>query len=394
MTLEFPLDQTPTAVSMAYRPWSTQSLKLQVTTNTPLNAALRLRSGRIRPEDAAQKIIRGFADDSDAFIVSWGGGHEPGPCVIAEDFLAAFEKCVPLKPGQTSTIFFNLSHVGPDLPETAVLHFEAYNETDNQVISTLTINLQKPPDYKADAIQFQEATPGLWQPMGKSVAQYGPRWWPVPVQYETAPDLPLVIQQDQSTLLVKWNNKIVATIKDTSNPSLVENHPEALSFELFKFDEWHVALRIWFFWLDLNISGGLNKHEVPDAERFDLLIRQRDGVVTLACTDLHWRETWGRVVGEPLRATVGLNRETVLELAKEKLGGLWGTWRREKKLEHKRPYNPIEYIGRMAETLAKPEGDTVRGKGNEAHLPAMHNVEQVVEPGKPPRMTSSDVRLG
>jgi hypothetical protein len=158
-----------------------------------------------------------------------------------------------------------------------------------------------------------------------------------------------------------------------------------------------VALRIWFFWLDKNIGKAffVGRHEVPDAERFDMLIRRQDGATTLACTDLHWRETWGRVTrGEPLKATLGLSREAKIKLAEGAMSKMWRVWQRAEDVDHKRPYNPLPYIERMAATLGQEAVGTVRAKGTEAHLPALQNVETTDEDGRPPRMTSSDVRLG
>ncbi|MCZ7669031.1 MAG: hypothetical protein M5U34_18485 [Chloroflexi bacterium] len=63
----------------------------------------------------------------------------------------------------------------------------------------------------------------------------------------------------------------------------------------------------------------MGRHEVPDAERFDLLLRPGDGLVTLACTDLHWREMWGQTIAPPLEATVGLNWRQKAVLGKEKI---------------------------------------------------------------------------
>jgi hypothetical protein len=91
---------------------------------------------------------------------------------------------------------------------------------------------------------------------------------------------------------------------------------------------------------------------------------------------------------------LGLGLETTLELAKEQMTKLWAVWKREEKKDHPRPYNPITYIERMAESLGKEEAGTVRAKGSEAHLPALHNVSQTDDGSRPPRMTSSDVRLG
>ena len=393
--VDFPLDTPSQPISLVYRPWSTRALRLTMSTQKAM-PPLRIRPSHIRPEEREQRLFRAFAADSDAIMITWGGGHESGPCIKAEDFLGAFEKCAPLLPGDEAIAFFNVSHLGPDVPNMATIEFEAFIEETGEVVAKRTVQLQKPADYRTEAVQMKATEPGRWRPVGRFLPLYEPRWWLQPIAYQAAESWPLQIQQANNSLVVQWNDNVIATIEDTSTPSLLTT-PEMLSFELFDFDEWHVALRIWFFWLDAALGEDVvaPQHEVPDAERFDLLIRKADGGVSLACTDLHWRETWGIVTpDEALRASIGLNKDVVLKLAQEQLGKLWDTWRREEAAEHKRPYNPHTYIQRLAASIGQNKAGTVRGKGLEAHLPALHNVTQIVEDGKPPRMVSSDVRLG
>ncbi|MCB8944585.1 MAG: hypothetical protein H6658_12615 [Ardenticatenaceae bacterium] len=392
--IPFQLDKPGSGASIEYRPWGTSTLKVQVTTQTAM-PPLRIRPQQVNLSETACGLFRAFADDSQSFIVSWGGGNEPGPCTKAEDYLMAFEKCVDLLPGDNSVVFFNVSHVGPDVPETAVITLQAYNETSGDVVASLPIQIKRVATYHEDAVQLVAAEPGLWRPQGSRLPTYDPRWWPRPVNYVPAGDLPLTIRKGSNELLVQWQGRNAATVTDHTQPTILDLGD--ISYELFQFDEWHVALRIWFFWLDKNIGKTffVGRHEVPDAERFDMLIRRKDGATTLACTDLHWRETWGQVKrGEPLAATLGLSTDTKIKLAKEALGKVWQVWRRDEAVDHKRPYDPLTYIERMAATLGQESVGNVRAKGTEAHLPALVNVETSDQPGRPPRMTSSDVRLG
>ncbi len=390
-SLNFQLDQPNQGATYTYRPWGTSTLKIQVSTSSTM-PPLRIRPKNRHSAEAEAGLFRGFADDSDAFVVSWGGGNEPGPCTKAEDLLVAFEKCVELTPEDSSVIFFNLRHVGPDVPESVTLTLQAYDEESGGVKATFPITVNRAPAYHEDAVQLAETAKGVWEPQGKSLPTYDPRWWPQAVEYVPVGELPLTIQHSSDRLHIHWDNKVAAVITDHTEPSILDLGD--ISFELFQFDEWHIALRIWFFWLDKNIGKDffVGRHEVPDAERFDLLIRRNDGATTLACTDLHWRETWGQVKkGEPLEATLGLSAETKIKLAKEAWGKLF---KRDEEVDHKRPYSPLKYIHRLAETLGKEAVSSVRAKGAEAHLPALQNVETNDRPDRPPRMTSSDVRLG
>jgi hypothetical protein len=210
--------------------------------------------------------------------------------------------------------------------------------------------------------------------------------------------MPLVLRIDNGKLLIHWNDeeKVIAFIEDHTDPSVLLL-AETLAFELFAFDEWSVCLRVWFFWVDKYIGGSffVGRHEIPDAERFDMIIRRKDGRVILAGTDLHWREVWFRVTPKKiLRATVGIPKEAIIDMAKQKWSETWndiwvGPTNHFQKGEEKEPFNnPIDpYIRRLA---AREATVTLKARGTQAHVPMLHNVEQ----RRPPRMTSSDVRLG
>ncbi len=385
----FTLDGQPEPARLTIRPWGTRTLKVRLTTNTAV-PPLRIRPKGMRPEDTQKGIFRAFADDSHAFEISWGGGHETGPCLRPEDFLMAFEKCAPLSAGDTSIIFFNVRHTGPDIPETAVLTLEAFDEESGDIFATLPVHLNPPPDMPSNPVRIVAAGEGQWRVQGNALPQYDPRWWPRPIAYlPTNAELPLGIVHETNQLRIIWNGKETAVITDHTTPSILDR--QAISFELFHFDQWHVALRVWFFWLDKNIGDGffIGRHEVPDAERFDFLIRRSDGKTTLACTDLHWREIWGQAEATPVQATIGIGRETRKKLIEEKLGKLF---QKRTAHDHQGVYDPTRYIERLATRLGQSPDLTVRAKGTEAHLPMLHNVSQTNE--TPSRMTSSDVRLG
>ncbi|MCP4424747.1 MAG: hypothetical protein GY803_09660 [Chloroflexi bacterium] len=386
--ISFPLDQNLDAATLTYRPWGTRSLKLVVSASSP-TPALRIRPSAIRQSEVQSGIFRAYADDSDAFVVSWGGGHEPGPCLKSKDVLKAFETCTEMEPGDKSVIFFNVTHTGPDIPDAATVTIEAYNEDNKAVFASLPVRLEKPADYPETAVKIAANAPGQWQPQGDILPTYDPRWWPEEFSYVPTGELPLAIVRQDTTLSIQWQGKEVATITDDTKPTILDNR--GVMFDLFQFDEWHVALRAWFFWLDANVGGGffIGRHEVPDAERFDMLIRRADGRVTLACTDLHWREVWGEIEGAPMRATLGLGREAKLKLAKEEMGKLFDFREDDDHDDDSEVNNPnADWIPR----IAKMHGMmlTPKKKGTEAHLPMIHNLTQ----SNPDKFNSSDVRRG
>ncbi len=393
---------------LIYRPWGTRTVKLKVTARTDM-PKLWIRPQRTLPEEAALGIYRAYADDSSAFHITWGGGHECGPCVKAKDVLSAFETPAPLKADDSSYLYFNLTHAGTYLPSSATVTLRAfeYVDSDRRAIeqdrARLCLRVLPPPDLPP-VEEIIRIVPGkqdnTWVVSpGRCLPAYDSRWWPsLQVAYEPGEPLPLTLRIGKGALLIEWGEpgNTIAVIDDYSDPSVLLL-AETLSFELFAFDQWSVALRVWFFWVDKYVGGGffVGRHEVPDAERFDMIIRRRDGRVLLAGTDLHWREVWARVLPtRTLRATLGMSRETATKLAKEKWSETWSEiWARtlnraERSADTEHPSNPVDpYIRRLAEREATV---TVKAGGTEAHIPTLHNVEQ----RRPAAMTSSDVRLG
>jgi hypothetical protein len=309
----------------------------------------------------------------------------------------------------TSYLFFTLTHTGSLLPPAASITFRAFECLDlngksvEEDRAKLCVPIQPPPDLPPikEIIRIIPGKPAhTWvASAGSYLPAYDSRWWPSPeVIYESSERPPIVVRMENGKLVIEWgeHEETVALIEDYTNPSALLL-AETVAFELFAFDQWSVALRVWFFWTDKYHGGGffVGRHEVPDVERFDMIIRRKDGRVLLAGTDLHWREVWARVLPTKiLRATLGMPRDTAIKLAKEKWNETWNEiWvralhRTEQNAEPVLPSNPVEpYIRRLAEREATV---TVKAGGTEAHVPTLHNVEQ----RRPTAMTSSDVRLG
>jgi hypothetical protein len=424
--LDFQLDQPQNNGRLTYRPFGITTLKLKITSQTKDQPALRLRVRRQTTADLNHGTFRGYPDDTDALMVSWGGGHEPGPCVKPKDFLHFREDPVPLPQGEESYIYFNLTHIKPDdLPETAVLTLEAYNPDNNTVTSTLTITLHKPTPIP-NALRLVQPIPGQsdgWHIQdGSHLQNYDPRWWPEGVTYTAdSQPLPLIIRRTDNRLDLYWAQTAdpFAIVTDNTDPSLLapgqhqRQYQNAVLFDLFNFDNNHIALRIWFYWLNKQIGGKnfIGRHEVPDAERFDFIIRKDNGTAVFVCTDLHWSEMWGEVAQSPLQVSLGLSREKILaeinKKARDAAGNAWeapARWLGLKK-DSRQPipdaqsfHNPINFIRTRAAARYKKESlNQVRDKGSEAHVPQMHGVIEYhrsrFDPTKRNQMVSNDVRL-
>ena len=395
-SINFALDGNSQNAVLVYRPWSVRTLKVVVSV-TAVNQnnfpALRLRTKRMADKDVTG-ITCGYADDNDDFVISWGGGHENGPCIQASDD-GHVEGCIPLEAAATSNIFLNVHHRGPGVPETAVVTLEAYNENENnKVYASLNVTLQKPVVDASNIVQLHAATSGNWQTnAGTLLPTYDPRWHPdSDVTYVSSASIPLQVQQDEFTLRFLWGGEEIAMVEDKTRPSMLDPdfsadkyQPGGVHFELFHWDNEFFALRIWFSWLNIRIPDHIwkaAKHEVPDAERFDLLIRRKTGHIGLACTDLHWREMWGRCedLDEPVTGYIGLTGGTLIRVGIEDI--------MNKKLPQNLPDNLVikkklpydlllEFVKREADAFADQDDnakDVTLGPGNQAHVPTLNNV--------------------
>jgi len=395
---------------MQYRPWGTRTIKLNLSTEIDLPRLSILPQNRLQ-EDIDLGIFHAYADNHRSLTLTWGGGHERGPNVKSKDVLSAFESSAPLKANESSYTYFQLTHTGNQLPNQATVTFNFHPEgtedgnPNNIVLKKSPIQLVLPthlPTAEQITRIIPEAQVNSWTVYpGQYLPAYDSRWWPAQdIIYLPCDPPPIEVSIVGGRLYIRWNHgdEPIAILEDYTDPPVMLLGG-SIAFDLFMFDECSYALRVWFMWVDKFIGEDrfVHRHEIPDVERFDLIIRRKDGRVILACTDLHWHEVWARVLpGKTLHATLGMPRDIALNLAKEKLREVWNEiWAIPARLGRKgidhiveSINNPVEpYIRRLASREATV---TLKATGMEAHLPTLHNVEQ----RRPTVMTSSDVRLG
>ncbi len=395
---------------MQYRPWGTRTIKFHFTTEIDLPRLSILPKNRLQ-QDMDLGIFHAYADNDPSLTLTWGGGHERGPNLKSKDVLSAFESSAPLQANESSYAYFQLTHSGNPLPDQATVTFttrpdgtEEWNPNItalNRFSIQLVLPTHLPPAEQISRI-IPDAQGNSWSVYpGQYLPAYDSRWWPAKeIVYLPCDPPPIQISIVGRKLIIRWNlgDEPIAILEDYTDPPVMLLGG-SIAFDLFMFDECTYVLRVWFMWVDKFIGEGrfVHRHEIPDVERFDMIIRRKDGRVILACTDLHWHEVWARVLpGKILHATLGMPREIALNLAREKLSEVWNElWAMPARLSNKgidhiaqSNNNPVEpYIRRLASREATV---TLKATGMEAHLPTLHNVEQ----RRPAVMTSSDVRLG
>jgi hypothetical protein len=408
-----------------YLPFGVKTLKVKVEGE---------HKGRLRIHPRRPSAVPGekFAHEDEGnppqFVISWGGGHEDH-----------YDLDYP----ERSLVHFLVHHVG-DGNGDHLLTVEVVDESGHR--SSLPVMLTYPrsggvpwPSDQLVRAHWHEVRPGLdgacdIKFSGTYIPRYIPRWWPqnrVAFTYDKQSpqvrlhhrrqidgsngDLTVYASRpgsDEEVLLARLGGSIGYPLYDMRQ----------VLPELYRFGPQTWALRVWFFWLDMQITredlgrcwqrqdgelerawrgiaskaeGGFAErswhelHEIPDAERVDVIFD--DSLKPLyAGTDLHWRELWGQY--EPKRVTdpvqIQIMNTQAKELAKnvqelERVVHGWGQIILSRFANHKPPYKP------HLEVTAELRGEGTLAAdpiGMESHTPAFFNVRIQRH------LTSTDVR--
>jgi hypothetical protein len=280
--------------------------------------------GFIHPKnraDAKHKMYFGYADDSEDFIVLWGGGYEDGLNINWQNF--------------EGRLFLQVLHKGK---RVAYPNLTLYHERMNDPIVTLklvpadicpdlvTMELMKDDASKSYLLSFK----------GNKLPSYYSRWFP-PRPSENNRIKYYQVSAPQITVSFKFRKNSPFSIIDSDIDIFLENTkiaqvsgdwrfswPHAELFTVFG-DAQYFVLRLWLYWVNgmfskLSLSNGKDHGdrlpeagsrdksfdnnqisntfweafdiECPDIERFDFLIDMEKKKVTWLGTDFHYQELW------------------------------------------------------------------------------------------------------
>lgn len=322
--------------------------------------------GYVRPDadskDPAAWRVYGTAQNDPNLWVAWGAGDERGFCVKTQDRFKVDKVPMPLDDDKAYMIYLHLIHRPPDpfahdlAPKTLIV--QATGE-QGQVYGETSVTLNPPEqapnplraDWKWD-LDAGVSTITLRGAEGKpaQLPLYFSRWWPVhrlsyvPVDAATEKflqDFKITYYrqdngQDRGRVQAWLGKTLLAEFKgDLALPL----HDYRLgSVELLRFlDDRHLVVRLWFYWVHLGFSADQLltfvpparredwraearrvqdslkslilpwrvRDEVPDVERFDLVLDPQKLDIKYVGTDTHWQEFWALVnKGEPLQARI------------------------------------------------------------------------------------------
>lgn len=308
-----PLRLLPGPTGWNYLPYGTRTLKFRVDALPGAHLAW-LRPLQRHPNP---NLIAGHEDSGDDLLITWSGGDKRG---YRLDFSAGDRYA-----------YFHVTHRVAELPGrydiTLIL------ETDAGEVCRQVVRLGRP--------QAKEPLRTIWQAVDSNLSQitftgrelpaYQSRWWPRPaIRYcalETTPPIHIEYQRAVDgvfgAIRVLWRGEPLVGVSGHLDVAL--HDARLFAATLFDFgDKRHWVLRLWFQWLythltPLDVAGTaapqatpaiserclaeatrLNelldrgeREEIPDVERFDLVIDTLSGRVVFAGTDLHWQELWG-----------------------------------------------------------------------------------------------------
>jgi hypothetical protein len=408
-----------------YLPSGVRTLKLRVEGGC---------KGKVRVQPARLSCVPGetFGHEDEGippqFIVSWGGGYEDH-CEL--DY--------PRKP-----VVHLLVHHAGDSMDDRLLTVEATDESGCKfrLPVTLTYPRSGGVPWPADQLvrpTWQEVSRGLGgtcsiQLQGDLTPRYVSRWWPqnrIVYTYDKHPprvrlSYRRLADQDHGELMVYASRPddaeeiLLAELRGSIGTPLYDMRQ--VIPQLFRFGPRTWALRVWFLWLDLEISredlarywprdadelelawrgitgkrfGGVAErswqqlHEIPDAERVDIVFD--DNLQPLyAATDLHWRELWGqyapRASGEPVLVQVMNTRAKELARNWQELGKAVEGWSQvilNRFARNNPPYAPHREVMAELRGEGKLAADPI---GMESHTPSFFNVKIQRH------LTSTDVR--
>lgn len=374
-----------------YLPFGTTTLRIKVTNQTGEPLKLWLRPERT-PPTYPERHLHGFGDDDDDLWIHWAGGEETGAAVKTEEKKPLRDRTVKVwevipmavAPGESQPVFINVTHVGGEVRERR-LTLRPITERNGRLEAlngTLRIRLTVPE--RTNAVLVTDPVRGRWDSAGQTLTfagtqlpDYVSRWWPhrLPV-FREAESLPerLALMRRSERIWLTLDGKTLATIVDHDwKPGHDIPTAPVVQPELFHFcDGRYYVARIWFLWLDKKVGV---QHEVPDAERVDVLFDSTWGPEPVAAvgTDFHYQETWGRLQpGEQeARIALGLGVGSLSTFALTSLTNF---------LRKARVDDPARVV---AEQLC---GSVTWQKGPRAHVPLLTNVDVFAH------MTSHDVR--
>jgi hypothetical protein len=279
-----------------YLPYGVTTLEMQVERDVEEVLDLDCIYPKRRGTDRDKNLFVGFADQSEDFLILWGGGSERG-LKVSDDNVNGRLFFQILHRGNitTDTQSITLCHSGSDMPITTIKLVPAEDYTN-------LIRMNMCPAKEGSEFHIISFK-------GSKVPLYYPRWFPPrpsenkKIEYSEidVPNIKIKFKVKESAFIAQVDSDIDIFLNDDPNPIARISEDwrySSLHAELFTIfgDSDYLILRLWCYWVNANFSfGGSINIECPDYERFDFLIEMKKKKVTYVGTDFHYQEWWYKI---------------------------------------------------------------------------------------------------
>ncbi len=296
-------------VKVMYIPFSISTIKLLIQNEEYLDVDILIKPLRFQNDD---DFCGGFDDEKRGLRIIWGGGQENGLQTIVKGndkkhlFLFVFPSDNFKLLDYNLTLQVNKTIVGsnqPNMMEEIIIKLSPIQD----VQSIENIAHQKiRNNFEIAKITFN----------GNLVCSYYPRWYPelfnlianINNYYQFDPTISNISLKLLKKSQGSDKDRIVLNFKE-KEIAIIEGDMDGANYhiDLFKFNNAFI-IRIWLLWIskkqfhdknnleplqrDAHSRGIFDNPELPDFERFDIIVSSLNGNILAVCTDFHWQEYW------------------------------------------------------------------------------------------------------
>jgi hypothetical protein len=292
-----------------YIPFSISTIKLLILNEETFDIDILIRPIRFQNND---DFCGGFDDEKKGLKIIWGGGQENGLQTI-------------IKGNEKKHLFL---FVFPT-ENVNLLNYNLTLQVNKTIVGSNTENISEEISIKLHPIETGQLIHNIAHQKiinnpentritfdGNLVNSYYPRWYPEMLDlftnannnfYQAEP----LIENISFKLFKKSQgfdqDRIVLEFKE-NEIAVIEGDMDGANYHIDIF-RWNNAfiVRLWFLWiskkqfrdnnnleplqLDAKKRGIFDNPELPDFERFDIVISS-EGTILAICTDFHWQEYW------------------------------------------------------------------------------------------------------
>jgi len=269
-----------------------------------------------------EDFVGGFDDDYKGIKIIWGGGQESGVSTTIKGISTKIQENENKK--YAFLFVFPTSNLKL-LEYNLTLKIEKTIKEGNERYSTEEIRIKLHPIQNIeflDSIVHQkiigDSLSNKITFAGNLVGYYYPRWYPELENF--FPDNENYYQSDSRIAdfylsifrrsSVFGKDRIILYFR-RKEIAKIEGELDGASFhiDVFKFNDAFI-IRIWFLWISNKQFKDRNnleplaetekrffdfEPELPDFERFDIVVSPTDGNILTICTDFHWQEYWYKI---------------------------------------------------------------------------------------------------